>query len=208
MEEQKKISVSGVLSEGFGIGMKNSVSLLVATVLWLVTIWIPYLNVGTTIAMNSIPIELSKGKIISPTFIFDSKYRRYMGEYFTLIGLMYMAIIPAFFFMVVPAIIISISWSLAIFILLDKGVAPGEALVRSNKATYGYKLTIFGVQFILGVVYGVLFMIFSLIPFIGILLVLCLIVGFVVINLGCNAVIYRNLVSEAENKEEAPETVE
>ena len=72
--------------------------MLGATVLWLLTIWIPYLNVGTTIAMNTIPIELSKGKVISPLFIFDGKYRKYMGEYFTLIGLMYLAIIPALFF--------------------------------------------------------------------------------------------------------------
>lgn len=47
--------------------------------------------------MNTIPIELSKGKVISPLFIFDGKYRKYMGEYFTLIGLMYLAIIPALF---------------------------------------------------------------------------------------------------------------
>lgn len=40
MEAQKKISVMNVLSEGISLGMKNSVSLLVATVLWIVTIWI------------------------------------------------------------------------------------------------------------------------------------------------------------------------
>ena len=116
METQKKISVMGVLTEGISLGMKNAVSLLVATVLWIVTIWIPYLNVGTTIAMTTIPIELSKGKVISPVFIFDSKYRKYMGEYFTLIGLMAMAVIPALFFMIVPAIVICIGWSLAIYI--------------------------------------------------------------------------------------------
>ena len=153
METHKKITVTGVLSEGIGLGIKNAVSMLGATVLWLLTIWIPYLNVGTTIAMNTIPIELSKGKVISPLFIFDGKYRKYMGEYFTLIGLMYLAIIPALFFMIIPGIIISIGWSLAIYILLDKGVAPGEAMIRSNKATYGYKWTIFGVSFLLGLAF-------------------------------------------------------
>ena len=72
--------------------------------------------------MTTIPIELSKGRVISPLFIFDGKYRKFMGEYFTLIGLMYLAIIPALFFMIVPGIIISIGWSLAIYILLDKGL--------------------------------------------------------------------------------------
>lgn len=196
METQKKITVMGVLSEGMSLGIKNAVSLLVATVLWIVTIWIPYLNVGTTIAMTTIPIELSKGKVISPVFIFDSKYRKYMGEYFTLIGLMAMAVIPALFFMIVPAIVISLGWSLAIYILLDKGVTPGEAMVQSNKATYGYKWTIFGVQFILGLAYSILSFIFGLIPLLGILLVLCLIIAYVIISMGCSAVIYRNLTAE------------
>ena len=196
METQKKITVMGVLSEGMSLGIKNAVSLLVATVLWIVTIWIPYLNVGTTIAMTTIPIELSKGKVISPVFIFDSKYRKYMGEYFTLIGLMAMAVIPALFFMIVPAIVISLGWSLAIYILLDKGVAPGEAMVQSNKATYGYKWTIFGVQLILGLAYSILSFIFGLIPLLGILLVLCLIIAYVIISMGCSAVIYRNLTAE------------
>ena len=136
MDAQRKITVAGVISEGIGLGIKNAISMLGATILWLLTIWIPYLNVGTTIAMTTIPIELSKGRVISPLFIFDGKYRKFMGEYFTLIGLMYLAIIPALFFMIVPGIIISIGWSLAIYILLDKGVAPGEAMIQSNKATW------------------------------------------------------------------------
>ena len=82
MSVVRKITVGGVIQEGVNIGIKNSLSLLGATLLWLITFWIPYLNVGTTIAINTIPIELSKGKVISPTFIFDAKYRRYMGEYF------------------------------------------------------------------------------------------------------------------------------
>ena len=50
MDMQQKITLSGVLSEGISIGIKNLASLLIASLLWLVTIWIPYLNVGTTIA--------------------------------------------------------------------------------------------------------------------------------------------------------------
>lgn len=201
METQKKITVMGVLSEGISLGMKNAVSLLVATVLWIVTIWIPYLNVGTTIAMTTIPVELSKGKVISPVFIFDSKYRKYMGEYFTLIGLMAMAVIPALFFMIVPAFVIGLGWSLAIYILLDKGVAPGEAMVQSNKATYGYKWTIFGTHFILCLAYSILTWIFGLIPVLGILLVLCVVIAYVIISMGCSAVIYRNLTADEQKTE-------
>ena len=77
MDAQRKITVAGVISEGIGLGIKNAISMLGATILWLLTIWIPYLNVGTTIAMTTIPIELSKGRVISPLFIFDGKYRKF-----------------------------------------------------------------------------------------------------------------------------------
>lgn len=197
MDTQKKITVPGVIQEGVGIGLKNLLSLLVAALLWLITIWIPYLNVGTTIAIFTIPIELSKGKIISPTFIFDGKYRKYMGEYFTLIGLMMMSLIPAFFFMVIPAYIIAIGWSLAIFIMLDKGVSPSEALIQSNKATYGYKWTIFFINLLLIIAYLILYKIFSYIPFVGTLINICLYLVLIVTSLGCSAVVYRDLTKES-----------
>lgn len=195
----------GVLTEGFGIGLKNAASLLGAVVLWILTIWIPYINVGTTIAMSTIPIALSSGKVISPTFIFDAKYRKYMGEYFSLVGLMLIAILPAYMFMIVPAIIISIGWSLAIYILLDKGVSPSAAMMMSNKATYGYKWTIFGVSFILAVGIGILSFVFGLIPILGAILTFVLFLVFLVVQLGCSAVIYRNLVKNEEP--EVSETV-
>ena len=178
--------------------------MLGATVRWLLTIWIPYLNVGTTIAMATIPIELSKGKVISPLFIFDGKYRKFMGEYFTLIGLMYLAIIPAIFFMIVPGIIISIGWSLAIYKFLDKGVAPGEAMIQSNKATYGYKWTIFGVSFLLVLVVYILLWIINAIASGGFAMLLLFIVSLVytVAALGCSAVIYRTMTAEPK-----PETM-
>lgn len=209
MELQRKISIEGVISEGIKIGIKNAASMLGATVLWLLTIWIPYLNVGTTIAMMTIPIELSKGKVISPLFIFDGKYRQYMGEFFTLIGLMSLAIIPALFFMVVPGLIISIGWSLAIYILLDKGIAPGEAMIRSNKATYGYKWTIFGVNVVLFILYIILWYlviaVFYFSGFLGFILWFIIIALFMVVNLGCEAAIYRHLVTD--EKPEEMETV-
>lgn len=209
MNGQCKITLGSVLSEGLGIGVKNALSIVAATVLWMLTIWIPYLNVGTTIAMTTIPIELSKGQIISPLFIFDAKYRQYMGEYFTLIGLMLIALIPAFLFMIVPGIIIGIGWSLALYILLDKGVAPGEALVRSNKATYGYKWTIFFVGAILYVVYWIGMTVFSLIPFVGVVLIVLLWLVYIVAQMGCSAVIYRELVAdEPEGQTETEERME
>ena len=188
MEAQRKISVVSVLSEGVGLGLKNAPSLLGAVILWLLTIWVPYINVGTTIAIQTIPIELSKGKVISPLFIFDGKYRQYMGEYFTLIGLMLMSLIPAFLFMIVPGIIISIGWSLAIYLMLDKGIAPGA---------YGYKWTIFGVSFALSLIAYILISLFvKLDNSLGLLLIFLTIVAAQVISLACMGIIYRDLAKE------------
>ena len=71
--EKKSLNVIEVVKGGCEIGVKNAASLVGALFLWIITIWIPYLNVGTTIAINTIPLELSKGKVISPFFIFDGK---------------------------------------------------------------------------------------------------------------------------------------
>lgn len=191
---EKKITVFGVIPEGIQIGLKNAASLLGAIVLYILTIWIPYLNVGTTIAMATIPIELAKGKVISPTFIFDAKYRKSMGEYFLLVGLKSMAIYAAFIFLFVPGIVLSISWSLALYILLDKGALPMEALRRSNKATYGYKWTIFGVGLVLGLACFIVCFLVSRIPYIGFVLVALLALIAFAAALGCNTVIYKKLV--------------
>lgn len=194
----------GVLSEGTSIGLKNALPVLGALILWILTCWVPYINVGTTIALYTIPIELSKGKVISPLFIFDGKYRQYMGEFFTLIGLMLMSLIPAFLFMVVPGIIISIGWSLAFFLLIDKGMAPGEALVQSNKATYGYKWTIFGVFFLISLAMLILQFIFGLLGSFGVILYLIAVLCICIIEYGCLAVIYRNLTCAGAADEPAP----
>ena len=191
-----KITFSGVLSEGIGIGLKNAPSLLGAVVLWILTIWIPYLNVGTTIAISSIPVALSEGKVISPLFIFDKKYRTIMGEYFMLVGLMAIAILPAMLFMFVPAMVISIAWCLAIYILIDKQISPTQAIVQSNKATMGYKWTIFGVMIVLGLASGIVGGALSRIPHIGIILYVCVIIVAMVAQLGCYSVIYRKLIKE------------
>ncbi|WP_239057044.1 hypothetical protein [Paludibacter sp. 221] len=205
--EAKKITIKSIIPEGISIGIKNVLSLIGAVVLYILTCWIPYINVGTTIAMAAIPIELAKGKVISPTFIFDGKYRKYMGEYFSLIGLMSIAIVPAMAFMIVPGIIISLSWSLAVYVLIDKGIAPSEAMIQSNKATYGYKWTIFGTGILLGLAFGILSFVLGMIPFVGIVFVIILAIVFVVTMLGCNTVIYKKLVLEANNDNEPEQEV-
>ncbi len=198
---ENKINFVGVLQEGTALGIKNIASLVVAVLLYILTCWIPYINVGTTIALSAIPIAMSKGEVISPFFIFDEKYRKYMGEYFQLMGLKGLSLFPAYLFMIVPGIIISIGWSLALYIMLDKGVSPSEAMTRSTQSTYGYKLTIFGVNLLLLVAFGILFYIFSMIPFLGSLLIFALLIAYISISLACSAVIYKNLTAGIASQE-------
>jgi len=220
---EKKITVFGVIGEGFAIGMKNSLSLLGAVILYVLTIWIPYINVGTTIAMCSIPVELSKGKVISPLFIFDAKYRKYMGEFFLLLGFVSIALLPLILFGFVPAIVISFAWSLAVFLLLDKGVSPGEALIQSNKLTYGYKWTLFFISLVLGLMATIvlLYPLFALMDFTNgcafdsleslegvsfpwwpIIMIIIVSLVFQFVSLGASAVVYRKLTEPAPVKVE------
>ena len=91
----KKLNIIATIKDGIAIGLVNFLSLILVTVLYLLTIWIPYLNVGTTIAMSSLPAEMAKGKAINPLFIFEAKYRKNMGEFFLLMALMSGAIVWA-----------------------------------------------------------------------------------------------------------------
>ena len=200
MEMENKLDFGKVFSEGFANGMKNLPSLLGAIILWILTIWIPYINIGTTIAISTLPILMSKGEIFSPTVIFDKKYYRYMGEFFLTSGLMATGIFAGAIFFIIPAIVISIAWSLSIFLVLDKGVNAAEAIRLSNKLTFGNKWSIFLVQFILGIALSICIFVFGFIPFIGWLLSLCVGVAFMAIMLGCQASIYGSLSKDIEEQ--------
>ena len=199
----KKLDIQQVLTEGVGIGIKNIVSLVLATVLYVVTVWIPYLNVGTTIAMCSIPVELSKGNIINPLFIFDAKFRKNMGEFFILVGLQTMAMIPAFLMGIIPGIVLSYAWALAIYLFIDKDIHALDALRKSNELTYGNKWRMFFIAIILTIALSIITSILGLIPKVGVVLNVIVIILYYPIQLGCNAVIYRELTnSEEEEKAE------
>ncbi len=195
----KKLDVLKICQDGAVLGFKNVASIIGAVILWLITIWIPYLNVGTTIAIQTMPLELAKGNVINPLFIFDAKYRKFMGEFFTLVGMMLIALIPAYLFMVVPAIVIGIGWSIAVLLLLDKGMAPGEAMINSTKLTYGNKWSIFFINFFVYLIPAIIFSIFAFCfgfySFISILVYCLLFLCYVVIINGCNALIYKELTN-------------
>ena len=152
----QKMDIGATLKEGIAIGSKNIGPILVNVLLWVVTVWIPYLNVGTTIGLAvGIVSKASKGEAIPFTEIFDPKYRKYMGEFLLTSGLMGIGIGVGLVFFIVPGIVIGLAWCLTLLLVIDKGKNPTEAITLSNNCTYGYKGRMFCVYFIAWLVFFV-----------------------------------------------------
>ena len=150
----KKLDIGATLRDGIDIGVKNIGPILVNVLLWVVTIWIPYLNVGTTIGlMVGIVSKASKGEAIPYTEVFDPKYRKHMGEFFLTSGLVGIGVWVGMIFFIVPGIVIGLAWCLALLLVIDKGKNPTEAITLSNNCTYGYKWRMFAVYFITWLVF-------------------------------------------------------
>ena len=200
----KKLNIIATIKDGIAIALVNYLSLVAAAALYLLTIWIPYLNVGTTIAMASLPAEMAKGNVLNPLFIFKGEYRKNMGEFFILMSLMYGAIGVGFMFMVVPGIVLSVAWSFAAVLFVDKGMNALEALRESNRLTYGNKWRIFGaeflVAFLLGIAVSIVSAIFGIgnvgaLETIGTIINIVLIVFAIPAIYGVEASIYRQLTT-------------
>ena len=209
----KKLEVIPTIQEGISVALVNYLSILAAVVLYVLTIWIPYLNVGTTIAMASLPAEMAKGNVVNPLFIFDGKYRRNMGEFFILMALMYGAVSVGFMFGIIPGIVIGYAWYIAIILFVDKDRNALEALRESNQLTYGNKMRIFCIELVLGlaivIACGIITGIFSIghvgwLEGIGMFLTVVLVIFVVPAMLGVQAVIYKALTASAETTAETP----
>ena len=191
-----KLGVGATIKEGFSIGMKNIGPILVNVLLWVLTCWIPYLNVGTTIGLTvGIVSKASKGEAIPFTEIFDSKYRKYIGEFLLTQGLMGMGVVIGLVFFIIPGIVIGLAWSLALLLVIDKGKNPAEALTISNNCTYGNKWRMFFVFFLICFAISILSTIFALLGTIGYLLIFVLMLFAMFVVIGLQASIYKQLTA-------------
>ena len=123
-----------------------------------------------------------------------------MGEFFSLTGLMFISLFPAFLFMVVPAIIIGYGWSQAYYLMFDKEISPSDAMLQSTKITYGYKSTLFWADLLIGVIVSILWALIAWIfgmviesAVLTLILGLILFAAYSVIKVGMSAVAYREL---------------
>ena len=205
------LSFSQTFGEAFKFGMKNILSVIGIYLLWILTCWIPYINVGTTIAITMLPLKMSEGTVINPLYIFESKYRKCMGEFLLTRVLTIITIYAACLFLVFPAIVLSLSWSLTFYYLLDAKRNPTEALHASNEATYGSKWTLFFVRLVfwlifgfvgglLGVLLGILMVSSVAGTIIGILLILVMAACIAAITHGISASVWLQLRDNVARK--------
>ena len=206
-----KLPFKETLFESCELGFKNYFPILGVLVLYILTIWIPYINIGTTIAVGALPLKLAKGEAINPLYIFESKYRKLMGDYLILTVVEFFCLIVALCFLVIPMYVLAMAWSLAILLFIDKGEKPLDALRKSNELTYGYKWRMFGISMVLGLFFGLIFAIlagpfayiFNEKIYITIANVLIILI-FVPVEVAMEGIFYRELTKEEEPKEEAP----
>ncbi|MGB9912950.1 MAG: hypothetical protein ACPLRO_06230 [Candidatus Kapaibacteriota bacterium] len=143
------LSVGSIISNGFSLGFKNLFLIIGCYILWAITLWIPYINVGTTIGLYGIVVKISKGERFGVGEIFKREYRSIMPEFLLLSILFGLTLYIAAVFVLVPAIILTIAWGFSYYFMIDKGLGVFESLKASNKSTYGHKWDIFGGMFIL-----------------------------------------------------------
>lgn len=137
-----RLSIGEIVSNAISIGLKNAPMLILMAILWVITLWIPYLNIGTTIGLWDQLVRMGRGESISPTAIFNSEYRERIGDFFLLIAFLTAGALAG---LLIPGAgtIIGLAWFLAIPLFVDRGTDPLESLTMSNRLTHGNKLTIF-----------------------------------------------------------------
>ncbi|MBO4671538.1 MAG: hypothetical protein J5640_06850 [Bacteroidales bacterium] len=179
-------------------GIKNIGPLILMIVLYILTVWIPYINIGTTIGLYKATIKIGRGEVINPLDIFQKENRNNLGDFFILMGLMSMGISVAAVFMLIPAIVMCFAWMFAIFFFIDKGLSPTKCLKISYKATDGEKWNIFLVYLVLGVCISILSAIFGLIPKVGWIFVLALFICYMAVTVAVEGVMYAHFQKKAD----------
>lgn len=163
----EKLDIVKTIGDGIRYGLKNFFPLLLMVILYFVTVWIPYLNVGTTIGLYKAVIGIGRGETIDPTSIFAKENFHNLSGFFLLLGLLYIGTVVAMMFMFIPGIVMGIAWGFAIYFFLDKKVSPLKSLQLSYDTTYGNKWRIFFVEFLTALAIGLVCGLLGAIPKVG-----------------------------------------
>jgi hypothetical protein len=199
---ESKLNFQKTLTDGVNLGIKNIANLLLMAFLFLITFWIPYLNVGTTIGFYKNIIALSKGEDVVPMSIFSRDNYKNLGDFFLLLGLQTAGIGAAAAFLLFPAIVVSLAWQFAMYFFLDKGTSPLKSLSLSYDATLGDKWTLFFVYLACSILTGLIVGLLAAIPKVGGILAFLALIAFVAIIIGIEATLYKYFSSKIEEKAE------
>ena len=214
----EKLDIVQTIKDGVQYGLKNFVPLILMVILYVVTFWIPYLNVGTTIGLYKAIIAIGRGEKIEPTSIFNKENFENLSGFFLLLGLTYIGTVVAMMFMFIPGIIMGIAWGFAMYFFLDKKVSPLKSLQLSYDTTYGNKWRIFAVICLLWVAIAVICGILACIPKAGGVLAVIATIVCCAIVVAVEGVMYDFFSKKADgilaekrghhccHKEETPET--
>ena len=193
-----KINVVETIKDAFQLAIKNVLPLILLVILYVLTVWIPYLNVGTTVGLYKAVIAMSRGEVVDPMSIFAKENFKFFGNFFLLLGLLSIGTTAAMAFMFVPAIVLSIAWGFATYLLIDKGTSPLKSLTLSYDITLGEKWRIFAIQLLTGALIGLVCGIFALIPKVGFVLVALTVIVGCAYAVAVNALMYKHFAAKAD----------
>ena len=192
----EKIDIIKTIKDGCTLGFKNFWMLLLTALLFVITCWIPYVNVGTTVGFYKAIIAIGRGEKIDPLAIFNKENYAYFSDFFLLMGLSTMGYVVAFFMGLLP--VMAIAWMFAMFFLIDKKLPALKALGLSYKATLGEKWRILAILLLCGLAFGIASCILGLIPYLGGLLVFAASIVFMAIMMAVESIMYNHFSQKAD----------
>ena len=192
----EKIDIIKTIKDGCTLGFKNFWPLVLTSLLYVITCWIPYVNVGTTVGFYKAIIAIGKGEKIDPLAIFNKENYAYFSDFFLLMGLMCMGMIVAGLLFLAP--VMAIAWMFAFFFMIDKKLPALKALNLSYKATLGEKWRILAILLLCGLAIGIATAIFAWIPYIGWLFVLAITVLSMAIMMAVESVMFNHFSKKAD----------
>ncbi len=194
---ENKLNFGETLKGAFNLAVTNSGSLVLMIILYVLTIWVPYVNIGTTIGLIRAIAAIGRGESVNATDIFKKENFKCFSDFFVLLAIEFGGIGAAAIFMFVPAVVLSLAWGYAPFFLVEKGTAPVKSLSLSYKVTFGEKWTIFFLSAVLCIAVSIVSYIFGLIPKVGgIFALLVTLFGFLV-SICLEAKLYAHFLQKA-----------
>lgn len=145
--EPKRVDIAAAAADTFAIATRHAPSIIAAVILFLLTLWVPYVNLGTLIALTLLPMRLARDERIEASSIFRSEYRRRMGDFLLTAALKLAALTLGTALLVIPGIVLALAWKPAYWCLAEHNKSPLEAIRAAEAATRGSKWRLFALFF-------------------------------------------------------------